>query len=108
MISPPFRLFLVLLGFALSPSLRAQEVRSPDGTLAVKLTLEGGRLSYHVTHQGHAVLETSPLGLETSIGSFVTGLSAAATTSAKIDERYTLPHGKVRDVHYVANELTAG
>ena len=25
----------------------------------------------------------------------------------RIDERYTLPHGKVRDVHYEANELTA-
>ena len=108
MISFPFRVFLALLGVALGSSLRAQEVRSPDGSLTVKLNLAAGALTYEVARDSRTVLESSPLGLETSIGSFATGLSAAGTTTAQIDERYTLPHGKVRDVHYTANELTAG
>lgn len=92
---------------SLGLSLRAQEIRSPDGAIAVMLTLDAGALSYQVAHQGRAVLEASPLGLETSIGSFATGLKADGIATAKLDQRYTLPHGKVRDVHYVANELTA-
>jgi hypothetical protein len=98
----------VLLFLTLTLALPAQEVRSPDGALAVKLTLDGGALTYSVTRDGRTMLELSPLGLETNIGSFATGLKADGATTAKIDARYTLPHGKVRDVHYVANELTAG
>jgi hypothetical protein len=52
------------------------------------------------------VLEASPLGLETSIGSFGTGLKNVGTQRAEIDEHYTLPHGKTGEVHYQANELT--
>jgi hypothetical protein len=92
----------LLLVFRLS----GQEVNSPDGAITVSLTLESGTLSYRVAHQGQTVLEASPLGLETSIGSFAANLQAAGTAVAKIDEHYTLPHGKVREVHYQANELT--
>ncbi|HEY8994149.1 MAG TPA: glycoside hydrolase family 97 N-terminal domain-containing protein, partial [Lacunisphaera sp.] len=101
------RFVLSVLSLFLILGVRAQEVRSPDGAIAVTLSLEAGALTYQVTHAGHLMLEPSPLGLETSLGSFATGLQAAGTSTAKIDERYTLPHGKVRDVHYVANELTA-
>lgn len=89
------------------PIVGAQDVKSPDGALAVALALDAGRLTYTVTHAGHTVLEASPLGLETSLGSLSTGLKAAGSKTATLDERYTLPHGKVRDVHYRANELTA-
>ncbi len=88
-------------------ALPAQEVTSPDGAIAVKLSLDGGALTYQVIRAGRTLIEPSPLGLETSLGSFATGLKAAGSATAKIDERYTLPHGKVRDVHCVANELTA-
>lgn len=102
------RLFLSIAGLLpLVLALQAQEVKSPDGALTVKLSLDGGALTYQVTRDGQVMLEPSPLGLETSLGSFATGLKAVGTGTAKIDERYTLPHGKVRDVHYVANELTA-
>ncbi len=98
---------VLILALTLGLSLRAQQIASPDGTLAVALTLEAGALSYQVTHEGRTILEPSPLGLETSIGSFAEGLKPGEVSTAKIDERYTLPHGKVRDVHYRANELTA-
>ncbi len=101
------RQFLTPLALLLATLLPAQEVRSPDGALAVKLSLNGGALTYEVTRDGRVMLEPSPLGLETSLGSFASGLKAEGTGTAKLDERYTLPHGKVRDVHYVANELTA-
>lgn len=104
---PLLRLLCLLSVLPVAPALKAQEVKSPDGALAVKLSLDGGALTYQVSRDGHVMLEPSPLGLETSIGSFATGLKAAGTSTAKMDERYTLPHGKVRDVHYVANELTA-
>jgi len=97
----------LLCGLALVQALAAEEVRSPDGALTVTLTLDAGALTYAVSLHGHTMLEPSPLGLETSLGSFAAGLQAAGTATAKIDERYALPHGKVRDVHYLANELTA-
>ena len=97
---PAFFLSLALV-------LPGQEIKSPNGALAVKLTLDAGALTYAVTHHGRTVFEPSPLGLETSLGSFATALKAAGSVTAKIDEHYTLPHGKVREVHYVANELTA-
>ena len=99
---------LTTLGVVLVTGLGAQEVASPDGALAVKLTLQDGRLSYAVTHHGKTVLEPSPLGLETSLGSLSRGLEAAGVETAVLDERYTLPHGKVRDVRYRAHELTSG
>lgn len=101
------RLLFAALGLSLSLALRAQQVTSPDGAIAVTLSLDAGALTYQVTRGGQLMLEKSPLGLETSIGSFAAGLKAAGSATAKLDERYTLPHGKVRDVHYLANELTA-
>jgi hypothetical protein len=102
-----FRPALLLSGLLASAALHGQELASPDGAITVRLALEGGQLTYGIVRQGHVVLETSPLGLVTSIGSFASGLKAAGSTTARIDERYTLPHGKVRDVHYQANELIA-
>jgi hypothetical protein len=94
---------LFLSGAALSASTLA----SPDGRLAVKLALDDGRLFYSLTLDGAPMLEDSPLGLETSLGSFAEGLSAeGAPATHRIDEEYDLPHGKVAHVHYVANELT--
>ncbi len=106
---PSLRSTSLALALALAATASAQSVSSPDGNIAVELALsEQGRLSYTVSLHGAVALEPSPLGLETSLGSFASGLSAAgATTTTAIDEHYTLPHGKVREVHYVANELTA-
>lgn len=90
----------------LGSHLQAQEVRSPDGQLVVKVSLLEGKPTYEVTYKGKAVLESSPLGLETSIGGFASGLKVDGFQERQIEDRYSLPHGKVRDVHYRANELT--
>jgi hypothetical protein len=85
----------------------AQTVHSPDGALAVTLRLTEGTLAYEVKLHDRVVLEPSPLGLETNLGSFSNGLTAAGAETTTSDERYTLPHGKVRDVHHRANQLAA-
>ncbi len=85
----------------------AQEVTSPNGQLKVTLGLTNGTLSYDVVLKGKTFLEPSPLGLETSIGSFSTGLGQTGFQVKTIDESYELPHGKVSRVHYRANELTS-
>ncbi len=109
----PFRLLTgpSILGIAvvvlsLSTGLHAQEAQGPDGAISVKVKLESGQPFYEVTYKDKSVLEASPLGLETSIGSFATGLRDADAQNAEIDEHYTLPHGKTSEVHYQANELT--
>jgi hypothetical protein len=86
--------------------LPAQQVRSPDGNVVVELTLTNGTPAYSVTYKGTTFLEPSPLGLETSLGSLATGLSTAGSQTKSLEETYSLPHGKVSQVRYSANELT--
>jgi len=105
-LSGPFLVVGTVVTLLFSFSLYAQEVKSPDGSITVKFNLDSGHLFYEVFCKDIPVLEASPLGLETSIGSFASGLKITGTQTAAIDERYTLPHGKTRDVHYTANELT--
>jgi len=103
---PSFRTLTLFLSSTLG--LLAQSVTSPDGNLHVTLNLSpAGSLNYQVSLGDTPVLEPSPLGLETTLGSFSRGLTAGPTTLRRIDEHYVLPHGKVRDVHCVAQELTA-
>lgn len=106
LLTGPSGLVIAIITLLLSISLHAQEVQSPDGAISVKLKLESGQLSYEVSYKNNPVLEASPLGLETSIGSFATGLRNADAQVTKIDEHYTLPHGKTSEVHYTANQLT--
>lgn len=86
--------------------LLAQTVTSPDGELRVEVGLDDGAPTYQVWYAQKVMLEPSPLGLETSIGSFSSGLAADGHAERRIDETYVLPHGKARSIHYQANELT--
>ncbi len=108
-ISCPFRHpFLALATLALScMAVSAEEIRSPDGDLMANLELKDGAPFLDVKYKGKVFLEPSPLGLETSLGSFSRDLKTSGSETRKLHERYTLPHGKVRDVRYQANELVA-
>jgi hypothetical protein len=79
---------------------------SPDGALKVNLSFFRGYASYDVTYNDKPMLERSPLGLDTSIGSFAEGLKPIGATVRTVDETYYLPHAKAREVHYTANEWT--
>lgn len=52
------------------------------------------------------MLEESPLGLESTIGDFSTGLTFQSESKKQIEENYYLPNGKTSRIHYLANELT--
>jgi len=52
------------------------------------------------------MLEESPLGLESTIGDFSTGLTFLSESKKQIEEKYYLPNGKTSRIHYLANELT--
>lgn len=102
----PLAILLALT--VLCPAAKAATVSSPDGAITVNVELlDEGRPAYDVLYKGQVVLESSPLGLDTSWGNFSEGLTEAGAETSSVDEQYTLPHGKVRDVHYRANELTA-
>lgn len=91
----------------LSTLARGADVASPDGQLVVRIEAANGQASYSVAYKGKTVIEPSPLGIETSIGSFPSSSKLEGTRSRKIEEAYTLPLGKVRDVKYQANELVS-
>lgn len=96
----------ILLILGLVPTLLfAQEVKGPDGKLKVNLQKEDGKLTYSVTYNDKTMLDASPLGLETSIGSFTSGLVHVKDSKRVIDESYTMTHAKASRIRYYANEL---
>lgn len=87
-------------------SLCAQEhiLKSPDGNLEVKVNLLNGELFYNVVYKQKTMLDDSPLGLLTDVGSFDKGLSFVDKKTSTIDENYSLKTIKKSQVHYKANE----
>ncbi|BCU77584.1 glycoside hydrolase family 97 catalytic domain-containing protein [Luteolibacter sp. LG18] len=85
----------------------AEKATSPDGLIAVQIELMDGRPTFQISRNGAVFLEPSPLGLETSIGSFSSDLKDAGVSFKDLGDDYELPHGKVRKVHYAAREMTS-
>lgn len=84
----------------------AQEVQGPNRALRVNVQLQSGMPTYNVTYNGKSILESSPLGLKSSIGDFSRELQSAGYQTRVIDETYTMEHAKISRIHYQANELT--
>ena len=96
----------VLLSLCLSPIfLYGQDIQSPDGLLKVILKSESGKTTYVVTYKNKTMLEESPLGLESTIGDFSTGLTFLSESKKQVEENYYLPNGKTSRINYLANEL---
>lgn len=83
------------------------QLKSPDGRLAVDLTMTEGQPYYQVMYDGAVFVLPSPLGLETSIGDYRQGLQLTDVTTRDINETYDLPNIKQHHVNYVAREMTA-
>ncbi len=82
------------------------EVKGPDGKLRLTVSCsDDGKASYTVSYDGKQMLETSPLGMETNVGDFSSGLKLKEHTVSVIDTRYRQSRIKVSDIHYRANEL---
>lgn len=89
-------------------SLTAQNVvvNGPDGKLQVTVSCsEGGEVSYSLVYNGKQMLESSPLGLETNLGSFIKGMKLTGHREKQIDTTYTQSRIKASRIHYRANEL---
>lgn len=83
----------------------AASVFSPNGNLEVRLEIKKGQAFYTIRLNGKVFLESSPLGLKTSIGNFSDSLDLVSHNTTGINENYTLDKAKVSQVNYRANEL---
>ena len=96
--------------FALSilpVSVLAQEIASPDGNLKVNVSCKDGKAAYSIIYNNETVINSSSLGLKTSIADLTEGLSLTGTSDAKkVGETYSLPNAKKSSISYEANELT--
>lgn len=83
------------------------QLTSPDGLIECHVVLSDGALSYRVTHDGVAVLSSSPLGLVRSDSDFSSDLvPVGAVGSDLIEDEYTVVHGKQRHVTTAWRQLT--
>jgi alpha-glucosidase len=93
-------------GLALAQATAPVAISSPDGTIGMSFSTPGGRLVYEVSYRGKPVLTPSALGLEIQ-GQPVLGadVEIASSQAGKIDEAYTLPAGKSKEVRNRCNTL---
>lgn len=70
-------------------------VSSPDGQTTVSVALNNQQLSYSVVKNGSTIIDSSPLGINTSVGDFTNGVSFVSFTTNEVDETYSLPSGKL-------------
>lgn len=96
-------IFLCLVSFF---QLNAQSVvKSPDGKLAVSVSVNDGKAEYTVIYNQKTFIEKSPLGLKTSAGDFSSGLTLEKNVGQNtIKESYQLRNIKKSNGQYTANE----
>jgi len=106
----------VLLCAVLMPLMAsAQEVKSPNGQVAVKFYLESGRPTYEMSYKNRAVVKPSHLGLElakdkhASKGmretSLMDGFEIKDTKTSTFDETWKPVWGEVASIRNHYNEL---
>lgn len=98
---------LVLCIISASGFIRAKDknISGPDGKLVVTVTAQNEMPVYSVSYNGKQFLKPSPVGLNTNIGDYTTGLTLNDTVIIKnITETYKLPNIKKSKVEYEANE----
>jgi len=104
----PLAAVVALTFHASGLSAQARDLASPNGKIKATVTFDAaaGTLTMRAASGGTAIFGESPLGLLTDQAKITDGLKLLNTAEAKIDETYTLPHGKVATYHNQANELT--
>ena len=102
------KIISTLLASCCLTSLIAQEVvvKGPDEKLQLVVSASPAeKPSYSITYNGKAMLEKSPLGMNTNIGDFAKGMKLTGHTVTPIDTVYHQDRIKTSKVHYQANEL---
>lgn len=106
----PLAVLLLIAAASVMP-VRAQQtedgirVSSPDGHVVVIFELtDEGMPTYALALEGQPLLQSSPLGLVTTLARWDRDLEVVDEgTVASVEEHYRLVHGKQSDVHYRAN-----
>ncbi|UTF61556.1 glycoside hydrolase family 97 protein [Gilvimarinus sp. DA14] len=98
--------YLAVLALSGCGAEQEHRLTSPDGDLVLTLSEgERGRIEYSLSHNNRAVLEPSPLGLVLNDARFDTNLTLVdAGEVSEVTDRYTMAHGKQREISYSANE----
>ena len=93
-------------GLALAQTTAPVAISSPDGGIRMSFSAAGGRLVYDVSYRGKPVLTPSALGIEIQDQPVLgTDVAIASSQAGKIDETYTLPAGKSKEVRNRCNTL---
>ncbi|MGB8222059.1 MAG: glycoside hydrolase family 97 catalytic domain-containing protein, partial [Polyangiales bacterium] len=83
------------------------QLGSPNGRVQISVTTDSeGRMSYTVSLDGGATVESSPLGLVSTTHDLSAGVTMSSSASRAIDEAYTMPTGKRRERQVRGNEIT--
>jgi alpha-glucosidase len=102
---------LALVCTAASVSAQDQHLLSPDGSIDVTIRQDAATKgpTYAVAFHGHAVIDTSPLGLAfEGYKKLGPDTAVTSTTRASADTRYRLLAGKTSTARDHYNELTLG
>ena len=96
-------------GLALAQVSAPVAISSPDGLIRMTFSAPAGRLVYEVSYRGKAVIDRSALGLEIQ-NQPILGMNVeiASSQSGKIDETYTLPTGKSKEVRNQCHTAVLG
>jgi alpha-glucosidase len=100
------RAFIVLLCAAAAAWGQAS-LKSPDGSIEMTVTADGGQLAYSASFKGKPVIDRSTMALDIQdqplLGNHV---RIVKTTPGSVDETYSLPAGKANPVRNVARTLS--
>ena len=99
---------LLIIISLLSPLLMRAESRlllSPDGKLAVNISVEEGVATYSITYDGQQMMLPSRLGLQSNIGDYTKGLTLKEAKSGSVEKHYDMTRTKTSHSDYQANTL---
>ena len=99
------KLLLIMMLCPLMMLAESKQVTSPDGRLAVKVSVENGIAMYAVNYDGEEMMCPSRLGLMTNIGDFTQGLTMEEAKESKMEKHYDMTRTKASHSDYVANQL---
>ena len=96
---------VILAALTLPAAAQTVVVYSPDSLLNVAITCDvDGKPHYSVDYNGKAMLEQSPLGMQTNNGDYSKSMKLTSNVGKQIDKSYQQSRIKASDITYVANE----
>lgn len=102
------KVFFGLIGLMIAFNAVAEDRKfsSPDGRIEVTVSDSDGTPDYSVTYDGNVFILPSPLGLNTSMGEYMSGMTMLPENEAPrlIEEQYSLKTIKQSQVDYKAVE----